>query len=121
MTENVFEFALAQPDQVVLETGDEALPTQDQRHPLAGRALDRLAIARALEADHSVVVGRRATTLDGHQRGLLVAQLLDDLVDQFVVDRVDRDLEGIVAVGTQLYLGPHGQGDAIRRALAFGE
>ena len=73
------------PDQVVLETRDEALAADDQRHPLGRGAFDGLAVACAREADHGVVVGRRAAVLDGHERRLLIAQLLDDLVDVGVV------------------------------------
>ena len=76
---------------------------------------------RAVEADHGVVVGGGAAILDRHQRGLLVAQLLDDLVDRGVVDHVDRDPEWVVGVGAELHLRPQGQSHPVARAGVLAE
>ena len=52
-------------------------------------ALERLAVARADERDDRVVAVLRAAILDRGERRVLVAQLLDDLVDPGVVDGLD--------------------------------
>ncbi len=99
------EFALladAHPEQVVLEPGNEPVLTDDQRHPLSGAALESLAVARALEADHDVVALLHAPVLDGLEYRVLVAQLVDHLVDPGVVDRLDLRGEVEVAVVAEL-------------------
>ena len=111
--------ALGEPDQLVLETGHETLAPEDQRHPIRLDALHRRAVARAREPDHRVVVGRRAAALDGHERCLLVAQLLDDLVDRVIVDLVDGDAERILGVGAELDLRTNRQRDPIGSAAAL--
>ena len=73
-------------DEVRLEARDQAFLAEDQRHPLRGAALERLAVARPDERDDRVVAVLRAAVLDGRERRVLVAQLLDDLVDPGVVD-----------------------------------
>ena len=82
-----------EPDQVRLEARDEALLPEDERHPLGRPAIERLAVAGADERDDRVVAVLRATVLDSCERRVLVAQLLDDLVDPGVVDRLDLGLE----------------------------
>ena len=74
-------------EEVGLEARDQPLLAEDQRHPLGRAALERLAVARALEGDDRVVAALRAAVLDRGKRRVLVAQLLDDLVDPGVVDR----------------------------------
>ncbi len=78
-----------QTQQVGLEAGDEALLTEDERHPLGRAALERLAVARALERDDRVVAVLSPAILDRSERRVLVAQLVDHLVDPGVVDLVD--------------------------------
>ena len=80
---------LGQADQVVLEARDHPLVADDQRQPLRRGALDRLAVQPALERDHGEVALLGRPALDRHERGLLVAQLLDHLVDLGVVRLVD--------------------------------
>ena len=70
-----------QPDELVLEARDQAVLADDQRHPLGRAALERNAVAGALVLDDRVVALLRAAVLDRRERGVLVAQLLDDLVD----------------------------------------
>ena len=89
---------------MTLEARDEAFLADDQRHPVGGPALERLAVARPLERDHRVVAVLRATILDGRQCRVLVAQLFDDLVDPCVVDDLDLGLEVEVLVVAELDL-----------------
>ena len=70
-----------EPDELVLEARDQAVLADDQRHPLGGAALERLAVAGALVLDHRVVALLRRPVLDRRERRALVAHLLDDLVD----------------------------------------
>ena len=93
-----------EPDEVRLEARDEPLLAEDQRHPLGGAALERLAVAGPDERDDRVVAVLRAAALDRGQRRVLVAQLLDDLVDPGVVDRVDLGPEVEVLVVAELDL-----------------
>ena len=69
-------------DQVRLEARDEALLAEDERHPLRRAALERLAVPRAREPDDRVVAFLGAAVLDRREGRVLVAQLLDDLVDR---------------------------------------
>ena len=94
------------PDEVGLEARDQALLAEDQRHPLGAAALERLAVARADERDDRVVAVPGAAVLDRGERRVLVAQLLEDLVDPGVVDRVDLRAEVEVPVVAELDLGP---------------
>ena len=95
-----------EPDQVRLEARDQPFLAEDERHPLRGAALERLAVARAGERDDRVVAVLGAAVLDRGQRRVLVAQLLDDLVDAGVVDRLDLGAEVEVLVVAELDLGP---------------
>ena len=47
---NSVEAGRLEPDQVTLEARDEAFLADDQRHPLGGPALERLAVARPWNA-----------------------------------------------------------------------
>ena len=94
-----------EPDEVRLEARDQPLLAEDQRHPLGRAALERLAVAGAHEGDDRVVAVLGAAALDGRQRRVLVAQLLDDLVDLGVVDRLDLGPEVEVLVVAELDLG----------------
>ena len=76
-------------DEVRLEARDQPLLAEDERHPLGRPALERLAVARPDERDDRVVAVLRAAVLDRGERRVLVAQLLDDLVDARVVDGLD--------------------------------
>ena len=75
-----------EPDEIRLEPRDQALLAQDERHPIRGAALERLAVAGAHERDDRVVTVPGAAVVDGPEGRVLVAQLLDDLVDPGVVD-----------------------------------
>ena len=97
------------PDEVALEARDHALAADDERQALGRRALDRLAVALADEADDREVAVLGAAILDRHERRLLVAQLLDDLVDLLVGDLVDLGREGKARVVAERDLRPHGQ------------
>ena len=68
-------------------------------------ALERLAVARPDERDDRVVAVLRAAILDRGERRVLVAQLLDDLVDPGVVDGLDLGREVEVLVVAELDLG----------------
>ena len=63
-----------------------------ERHPLGRPALERFAVARAREPDDRVVASSRRGPRPGQGR-VLVAQLVDDLVDLGVVDRLDLGLK----------------------------
>ena len=82
-----------EPDQVGLEARDQPLLAEDQRHPLGAAALERLAVARPDERDDRVVAVPGAAVLDRRERRVLVAQLVDHLVDPGVVDGVDLGLK----------------------------
>ena len=88
--------------QVGLEPRDEPLLAEDQRHALRAAALERLAVARPFERDDRVVAVLRAAALDRGQRRVLVAQLLEDLVDPGVVDGLDLGSEVEVLVVAEL-------------------
>ena len=102
---NSVESPTSRPDEVRLEARDQPLLAEDQRHPLGRAALERLAVARPVEPDDRVVAVLGAAILDRRQRRVLVAQLLDDLVDLGVVDRLDLGPEVEVAVVAELDLG----------------
>ena len=70
-----------EPDEVVLEARDQAVLADDQRHPLGRAALERRAVAGALVLDDRVVALLRSAVLDRGEGRVLVAELLDDLVD----------------------------------------
>ena len=93
-----------EPDEVRLEARDEALLAEDERHPLGRPALERLAVLRADERDDRVVAVLGAAILDRGERRVLVAQLLDDLVDPRVIDRLDLGLEVEVLVVAERHL-----------------
>ena len=105
--------------EVRLEARDEPLLAEDQRHPLAAAALERLAVTRALERDHRVVAVAGATVLDRGEGTVLVAQLLDDLVDPRIVDRLDLGPEVEIAEVAQLDLRADGDGRREDDGLAF--
>ena len=94
----------SRPDQVRLEPRDQALLAQDDRHPLGAAALERLAVARPDERDDRVVAFLRPAILDRRERRVLVAQLVEDLVDARVVDRLDLGPEVEVPVVAELDL-----------------
>ena len=73
--------ARLEADDVGLEARDEPVLAEDQRHPLGLAALERHPVLGAGEADHGPVAVLRRAVLDRGQLGVLVAQLLDDLVD----------------------------------------
>ena len=108
-----------EPDQVGLEARDEALLPEDERHPLGRPAIEGLAVAGADERDDRVVAVLRATVLDSCQRRVLVAQLLDDLVDPGVVDRLDLGLEVEGPVVAELHFRPNRNGRLEDERLAL--
>ncbi len=105
--------------EVGLEAGDHALLADDQREPLRLGALDRLAIEAALEADDRVVIVLGGSVFDRHERGLLVPQLLDDLLHLLVVDLGHVGREGEPAVVAQLHLRTHRQCHLVGGTDAF--
>ena len=108
-----------QAEQVGLEARDEALLAEDERHPLGRPTLERLAVACALERDDRVVAVLRSAILDRGKRRVLVAQLLDHLVDPGVVDGVDLGREIEVLVVAEGDLGSHLDGHLEDERLAF--
>ena len=106
-------------EQVGLEARDEALLPEDQRHPLGGAALERLTVTRPDERDHRVVAVACAAAFDGGQGRVLVAQLVDDLVDPVVVDGLDLRPEVEVLVVAELDLGRHLDGRLEDERLAL--
>ena len=70
-----------EPEEVGLEARDQPLLAEDERHALGRPALERLAVARPDERDDRVVTVLGAAVLDRGKRRVLVAQLLEDLVD----------------------------------------
>ena len=94
-----------EPDEVGLEARDQALLAEDQRHPVGRAALERLAVAVPDERDDRVVaVLARRGPRPAAERRVLVAQLLDDLVDPGVVDGLDLGPEVEVLVVAELDL-----------------
>ena len=91
--------------QVRLEPGDQPLLAEDQGHALGAATLERLAVARSRERDDRVVAVLGAAALDRGERRVLVTQLLEDLVDAGVVDRLDLGSEVEVLVVAELDLG----------------
>ena len=96
----------AQALEVVLEARDEPILADDEGHPVGAAALEGLTLARTDEADHRVIALLRPPVLDRREGGVLVAQLVDDLVDLGLVDRLDLGPEVEVPVVTELDLGP---------------
>ncbi len=107
------------PDEVLLEARDEPLLAQDDGHALGRAALERLAVAGAHEGHDRVVAVLGAAILDRRQRGVLVAQLLDDLVDPGVVDGLDLGREREVPVVAEGDLGADLDGGLEDDRLAF--
>ena len=95
-----------QPDQVVLEARDQPVVADDQRHAIRRSALERLAVARAREGDDGVVALLGGPVLDRLEDRVLVAQLVEDLLDLLVVDRLDVGREVEVAVVAEANRGP---------------
>ncbi len=95
-----------EPHDVGLEPGDQALLAEDQRHSLARAALERDAVAAARVADDHEVAVLRAAIDDRAEAGVLVAQLIDDLLDLGLVDRLDLGLEVEAAVVAERHLRP---------------
>ena len=90
---NSVDSPTSRPVEVGLEARDEPLLAEDQGHPLSRAALERQAVASPDERDHGVVAVLRPAVLDRGQRRVLVAQLLEHLVDPGVVDDVDLGAE----------------------------
>ena len=80
----------------LLEAGDHPVGAEAERVALGRAAVEGHAVALAHEADDRVVALLGAPSLDGHQGGVLLAELLDDPLDLLVVDLVDLDAEGVV-------------------------
>ena len=91
-------------DDVILEARDEALLTEDERHPLGRAALERDTVTGPDEADHGVIALPGGAILDRPERGVLVTQLVDDGLDLGIVGRLDLRGEREVAVVAELDL-----------------
>ena len=107
---------LGHAQDVVFEPRDHPLVAEHERESLRLHTFDELPIPAALEADDHEVALLGGPTLDGHQRRLLVAQLLDDLVDLVLTDRLDLGREGIRLVVTELHGWAEGQGHPVAGA-----
>ena len=116
---NSVEPPASTPEQIGLEARDQPLLAEDQRHPVRAAALERLAVPRPGERDHRVVAIARPAALDRRQRRVLVAQLLDDLVDPGIVDRLDLGLEVEVLVVAELDVRRHLDGGLEDERLAL--
>ena len=116
---NSVEPPTSRPSRLASKPGDQPLLAEDQRHPLGAAALERLAVARPGERDDRVVAVLRAAALDRGQRRVLVAQLLEDLVDPGVVDGLDLGPEVEVLVVAELDLGRHLDGRLEDERLAL--
>src|SRR5439155_2530343 len=112
---------VAQPnaDDVIFEAGNQTLVAQDQRHAFRAAALERDSVPTPGVADDHVVALPGGSVLDGCQRSVLVAPLVDHLVDGHIRDLLDLGLEVEVAVVTQLDVRPNGHGRAEDQRLAF--
>ena len=110
---------LASPTRLSSKPGIRRVLAEDQRHPLRRAAGERHAVARADEGDDGVVALLGASPVDRLQAGLAVAQLVDDLLDHRLVDRLDLGLEAEVLVVAELDLRPnlHGRLEDDRLAL----
>ena len=95
----------SQPDQVGLEARDQALLADDQRDPVGRAALERLAVRVPWKRDDRVVALLGRAVLDRGEAGVLVPQLLDDLVDLGVVDGLDLGREVEVLVVAEITSG----------------
>ena len=80
-------------DDVRLEARDQAVLAEDQRHPVGLAAVERVAVLRPEEPDDRPVAVLRRAILDRRELCVLVPQLVDDLVDLRVVDRLDLGRE----------------------------
>ena len=99
--------ARLEPDDVGLEARDQPLLAEDQRHPVGRAAVERHAVARARVADDGEVAVPGAAVDHRPEAGVLVAQLVDDLLDLGVVDLLDLGLEVEAAVVAEGDLRPH--------------
>ena len=109
--------ARPQAEEMLLETGDEALLADDERHPVGGPAVERNAVAGADIADDRPVALRGRALLDRAERGLLVAELVQDALHLGVVDRLDLGLEREVGVVAELHLGAQRHGRLVAERL----
>ena len=105
----------------LLEARDHAVRSQPEGVALGRAALEGHAVTPPDEADDRVVALLGAATLDRHEAGVLLAELVDDALDLLVVDLVDVDAEGVVGVGAELDLRSDRQHDAIGGPLPFDE
>ena len=71
-------------DQLLLPAGDHPVLADDDRQPIGAAALERLAVDGADELHAGDVALRRRPAIDRPQRRLLLAQLVDDLLDLLV-------------------------------------
>ena len=97
-------------DDVVLESGDEPAVAHDHGGAVGRPALERDAVAGADEADDRVVALADGPVLDRVEPGLLVTELVHDLVDLLVVDRLDLRREREAPVVAEGDLGRDGDG-----------
>src|SRR4029079_6331264 len=77
------------------------------------------AVAGAFVLDDGVIALLGAAILDGTERGVLVAELLDDLLDLGLVGGLDVRAEGEVAGVTELELGSDRDRGLEDQRLAF--
>ena len=74
------------PDEVVLPARDHAVLADDERHAIRRATVEWLAVDRAGELHAGDVASLRGTVVDRPQRGLLLAQVGDDLLDLLIGD-----------------------------------
>ena len=115
----VGELAGLEADEVGLEARDQAVLAEDERHPLRRAAVERHAVLRPREADDGPVAVPGRPVLDGREGRVLVAQLVDDLVDLRLVDLLDLGGEVEVRVVAELHLGAHLDGRLEAQRLAL--
>ena len=116
---NCGRLARLEADEVRLEARDQPVLADDERHPVARAALERDAVPAALEPDDRPVAVLRRAVLDRGQDRVLVAQLVDDLVDLVRRDLLDLRREVEVRVVAERDLGPDLDGRLELEGLAL--
>ena len=80
-------------EEVVLETGDEPVLAEDERHAIRRAAREGDSVASADEGQHGIVALLAAAVRDRLERTLVLSQLVEDFLDHGLVDGLDFRLE----------------------------
>ena len=106
-------------EEVVLETRDETVFADHQRHPLRRSTVEGHAVAGSHKADDRVIALPSAAIGDRFQAALGIAQFVQNLFDHGRVDRIDLGFEVEVVVVAQLDFGSNLHDRLEDKRLAF--